>query len=543
MKHILTMVFLLLLILNLNAQVKIGGNPVAPVSSAVLELDGGNNRGLLLPRMRKMDIVAIINPAEGLTIYATDEQVMYLRRSGNWVKVSSNADAFSLPYSNHFNYDGTLLELTNFFSNGVCIQALAQSDGYGVRGATTIGTGINGIATQSTGVAGYFINNGGGRSLISMNKTGIGTENPVGLLHVDAMNTTADAMIINDQSPTLQLQSAGIDKGYIQTSGNDFRLGTNAANTSGSIIMRTKGIDRVKIDSTGKMNIGSGTYSPGMLNVLGGGICIEDGTSPSLKFINGSEPTFSLYQQGNDFVNFHSPTNGFQFSIGNSTFFRLKPTTGAANFTNRVGISMDNPLALLHINGFDSNVSAVLIDDYDPIIQLQNNSVNKAYFQVDGNDIAIATNSSNTSGKVILRTNNIDRLLVDNAGNVSIGGTPPPPGYKLAVKGKVAATDFDVVATGSWPDYVFDPSYKLKSLEETEAFIKANKHLPNIPAAAIVEKEGYGLGDMQKRMMEKIEELTLYLIESKKELNTYRTEANKEIVQLKQQVQILQSKK
>jgi trimeric autotransporter adhesin len=84
---------------SLQAQVKIGGAAEIPHSSAVLELDGGNNRGLLLPRMRKMDIDAIQNPAEGLTIYATDQQAVYLRRSGNWVKMSGVADAFSLPYS------------------------------------------------------------------------------------------------------------------------------------------------------------------------------------------------------------------------------------------------------------------------------------------------------------------------------------------------------------------------------------------------------------------------------------------------------------
>jgi hypothetical protein len=81
-----------------------------------------------------------------------------------------------------------------------------------------------------------------------------------------------------------------------------------------------------------------------------------------------------------------------------------------------------------------------------------------------------------------------------------------------------------VVASGSWPDYVFSPSYKLQSLEETEAFIKEHKHLPNIPAAAVVDKEGFALGDMQKRMMEKIEELTLYLIEANKNIQRQQKE-------------------
>jgi septal ring factor EnvC (AmiA/AmiB activator) len=64
---------------------------------------------------------------------------------------------------------------------------------------------------------------------------------------------------------------------------------------------------------------------------------------------------------------------------------------------------------------------------------------------------------------------------------------------------------------------VFADDYKLKPLEEVEQLIKQNKHLPNIPAASVVEKEGFDLGDMNKRLLEKVEELTLYLIEMKKE--------------------------
>jgi hypothetical protein len=162
------------------------------------------------------------------------------------------------------------------------------------------------------------------------------------------------------------------------------------------------------------------------------------------------------------------------------------------------------------------------------------------------NDLKIGTVANNDPGRFIVRTNGFDRLWVDSVGYVTIGGKIGPTInglYKLAVKGKIAATDFIVVATGSWPDYVFDPSYKLRSLEETEAYIKENKHLPNIPAAAVVEKEGFALGDMQKRMLEKIEELTLHLIEANKALKEFRSSSAREMEQLKQQVQALQAKK
>ena len=76
-----------------------------------------------------------------------------------------------------------------------------------------------------------------------------------------------------------------------------------------------------------------------------------------------------------------------------------------------------------------------------------------------------------------------------------------------------------VQLTGSWPDYVFDEAYKRPSLTELGNFIKTNKHLPNIPPASEIEKGGFDVGDMQKRMMEKIEELTLYIMDQQKQID------------------------
>jgi hypothetical protein len=90
-------------------------------------------------------------------------------------------------------------------------------------------------------------------------------------------------------------------------------------------------------------------------------------------------------------------------------------------------------------------------------------------------------------------------------------------GYMLAVNGKIRSTEL-VVETG-WADYVFDKNYKLRPLNDLEKFIQQNKHLPNIPSAAEIEANGLHVGDVQKRMMEKIEELTLYIIDLKKEID------------------------
>lgn len=110
-------------------------------------------------------------------------------------------------------------------------------------------------------------------------------------------------------------------------------------------------------------------------------------------------------------------------------------------------------------------------------------------------------------------------LVVDLDGNwVTIATTTPKPGYELSVNGQIVCEELLVQDSGSWPDHVFNDDYRLQPLAEVEAHIKERKHLPGIPTAAEVAREGIPIGDMQKRMMEKIEELTLHLIEQNKRL-------------------------
>jgi len=100
-------------------------------------------------------------------------------------------------------------------------------------------------------------------------------------------------------------------------------------------------------------------------------------------------------------------------------------------------------------------------------------------------------------------------------GNVAIGTITPGP-YKLTVEGTIGARRMKVMQ-GTWADFVFQPEYKLPTLAEVEEYIKTNKHLPDVPSAAEVEKGGLDLGEMNKRLLQKVEELTLYLIEQQKQ--------------------------
>ncbi len=115
-------------------------------------------------------------------------------------------------------------------------------------------------------------------------------------------------------------------------------------------------------------------------------------------------------------------------------------------------------------------------------------------------------------------------LLWDvNDGALKIGTTQKATGYMLNVGGKIIAEEVRVQLRSAWPDYVFSKNYKLRSLNEIEKYIITNNHLPNVPAAADVEKSGIALGEMQTKMMEKIEELTLYVIDLKKEIEQLKS--------------------
>ena len=113
------------------------------------------------------------------------------------------------------------------------------------------------------------------------------------------------------------------------------------------------------------------------------------------------------------------------------------------------------------------------------------------------------------------------KLIVDGdayiADHLSLGVASYAAGYKLSVDGKIICEELRVQNSTDWPDYVFDKDYGLLSLDELSKEISITKHLPGIPSASEVMTNGLNIGDMQKKMMEKIEELTLYVIDLKKE--------------------------
>lgn len=139
---------------------------------------------------------------------------------------------------------------------------------------------------------------------------------------------------------------------------------------------------------------------------------------------------------------------------------------------------------------------------------------------------------------------NTPMVLQRLGGNVGIGTANPQS--LLSVNGTITAKQVTVTQLG-WSDYVFEPSYKLRSLPAVESYIQANRHLPDVPSAAEVGKNGVDIGETQASLLRKIEELTLYAIAQEKQLqeNAVDNKAQDNVIkkqqeQLQQQQQLLE---
>jgi len=119
-----------------------------------------------------------------------------------------------------------------------------------------------------------------------------------------------------------------------------------------------------------------------------------------------------------------------------------------------------------------------------------------------------------------------DDIVIDGIGNVGIGTLYPQADAKLAVKGNIYAQKVKVTLTG-WSDFVFEPDYQLPSIYEMEQYIKAHKHLPGIPNETEVKEKGIDVGEMNKLLLQKVEEQMLYIIELKKQMDELKQEIRK----------------
>jgi hypothetical protein len=145
----------------------------------------------------------------------------------------------------------------------------------------------------------------------------------------------------------------------------------------------------------------------------------------------------------------------------------------------------------------------------------------KAFFigglTLPAQNVTITTSATTPSGTDISASLAISPVMItDGSGNMGLNTFLPDPAYKLSVNGKMRAKEIRV-ETG-WADDVFNSGYPLVSLATVKAYIDQHHHLPEIPSAQEISKNGLQVGEMNKLLMKKVEELTLYLIEMKAEI-------------------------
>jgi trimeric autotransporter adhesin len=129
--------------------------------------------------------------------------------------------------------------------------------------------------------------------------------------------------------------------------------------------------------------------------------------------------------------------------------------------------------------------------------------------------------------------------IYDNGTFVGLNTTTAPSGYLFAVNGKAIFNKIVVEAYGNWADFVFQDNYKLPAITDVEKYIDQYQHLPGVPSASEVEKNGIDVGENQKILLQKVEELTLYIIDQNKQIENQ----NKEITSLQNQNEQLQELK
>lgn len=314
-------------------------------------------------------------------------------------------------------------------------------------------------------------------------------------------------------------------------------------------------------------DIGVGTTTPGAKLHINNG-----DNSYGAILANANEVSFSLYskslttqansetfrlglkygtEERNGFISFYRGGSAFGGFLGFSTYGveRMR-----INANGDIGIGTVNPESKLHVSdqvdgGFDGlvidnrkiyGVGTGVNETSRIILSLSENGtpnpLDRIFGMIEAGSLFETTSSQ---GRLSFFTRNNgnteEKMRIINNGNVGIGTITPDE--KLAVNGKIHTKEVRVDLTG-WSDFVFEENYELPTLAEVENHIKEKGHLADIPSEKEVKANGIQLGEMNAKLLQKIEELTLYTIEQEKKIEILEAE-NKKLNQDNAQFEIV----
>ncbi len=287
--------------------------------------------------------------------------------------------------------------------------------------------------------------------------------------------------------------------------------GVLSSYSSADLWFQTNSTTRMKIlNSNGY--IGVGTDSPQSIFHIKKGssggsahsysdLTLEDNDHGMITILTPNNRTsyFGFADQDDDYVGgmqYRHDTNMMTFRVNNHS------SDMVINQDGNVGIGHSDPGAFkLRVNGQIRGTDAISVETGGSY-KVSLNGITDSY--IVGRDNALQQKFRISS--------NGDTWFT--GGDVGIGTSSPDE--KLTVKGKIHAEEVRVDLSVPGPDYVFKDDYELRSLPEVREFIETHGHLPNIPSAEEMETHGVELGAMEMKLLEKIEELTLYLLDQQK---------------------------
>jgi hypothetical protein len=324
--------------------------------------------------------------------------------------------------------------------------------------------------------------------------------------------------------------------GMLNSSINFYRGG---ATTGGFLTFSTNNnSERMRIDAIGY--VGIGTSAPENQLDVKGGISLGSGSVNSnttkLFVKNPAGKTWAISSGAN------SVTES-SFSIYNWTDNQTTPFLHISSSGN-VGIGTSSPVCSLDVaNNSTNTLKTVLarlpegnsigegtylgIKSYNTQPGIVNSfSIEHKFYGILNSSINFYRGGATTGGFLTFSTNdNTEKMRITAEGLIGIGTANPA--YKLDVLGTIRAKEVKVDLNGT-ADFVFDSNYKLRPLSEVEQYVKEHKHLQEIPSAKEVEQNGVSLGEMQNKLLQKVEELTLYTIEQNKKLDQQNLEIKKQ---------------